>query len=70
MAKFVSSVEAPHVYVANGGKVLHYSWEKDHLIVEGSVFLWNWDTTFKKAVVELQAAVQHALVSTRNEKMD
>jgi hypothetical protein len=44
MAKFVSS----------SGKVIHYIFEKDHLVIEGTMHMWNWDTSFKKAVLELK----------------
>lgn len=56
MSKFVSSIEEPRVFISSSGKIIHYTFEKDHLVVEGSVFLWNWDTSFKKAVLELQSS--------------
>jgi hypothetical protein len=43
--KFVSSVETPHVFRAKSGRLVSYAWEKDHLIVEGSVFMWSCSRT-------------------------
>jgi hypothetical protein len=53
MRKFVSSIEEPRVFV-HCGVVIFYSVEKDHLLVKGSVFDWNWDSSFKKAVLKLE----------------
>ncbi len=53
MATFVSSIENPKTYKC-GSVTLEYSLEKDHLLVKGTMFEYNWDSSFKKAVNNLK----------------
>ena len=56
MVTFVDSIEHPKSYVYCGVTLL-YVVEKDHLLVKGSMFAYNWDSSFRKAVKSLEKSL-------------
>ena len=53
---FVERLEEPLLF-SHRGVVLKYGFEKDHLVIIGSVFSWNWDSGVRAAVRALRESL-------------
>lgn len=63
--KFVSAVPAEGVTFTFGRVTVAYAMVKDHLLVQGSMLRYNWDTSYRAAVRALLAVMERTQKPSR-----